>query len=259
MPQVGPDGKVDEGGTFYMFMVYLSEAGLYVPALVYSVLILRTINVTCDTKAAQYLVLQTQIVSSLFIMVCVAPCVTEKISSDTYWRGLAKFHDGTFLFNLVRLHIIFECGLIVYGIVAVVQTNYDLCSAILPETVSIYLAIHGSMLLIRALHHIAFPHYVRWYSDHNPLPDVADKERAVDADKKASDKETVASAKARLERIRAVADANFHIVQQAWRHRERLPKELKDPARSPTKNKKVVPLSPTSIVVRPRSGTADSL
>ena len=60
--------------------------------------------------------------------------------------------------------------------VAVVSTDYKLCSRILPERVALLLAFHHiGVLLLRSALHVFFPAYVAWYSNRHPLDPSSEK------------------------------------------------------------------------------------
>ena len=83
---VSSDGKLDDSGPFMMVWVYASEGGLYAPSLLYAYETLALPTVTCNSKESLDLVLQAQMFSSLVLMLMVAPCVVEKITSgEGYW------------------------------------------------------------------------------------------------------------------------------------------------------------------------------
>jgi len=154
------------------------------------------------------------------------------------------------LHSIVVAHILWEYGLLAYGLVAIASTNYSLCSALLPERVALMLSFHhGGVLALRVAHHVAFPAYVTYFSRMNPLPAMDEVARASDPDKAVNggvDDESVAE---RLEKVRRTVDHNFHAIQRAWTYRSKLPNLV-----DPLKKSQVAPASPaTSIVVRPRS------
>ena len=102
---------------------------------------------------------------SLFICIC-----AHVLFAD--FDGLAQFHELTQpLWWFVQVHILGECVLLFFGVLAFVSVNYDLCSAVLSRTMLSYIGIHSAVLLVRISHHILFPAYVRRYNLENPLPE----------------------------------------------------------------------------------------
>lgn len=86
--------------------------------------------------------------------------------------GLAQFHELTQpLWWFVQVHILGECALLFFGVVAFVSVNYDLCSAVLSRTMLSYVGIQSAVLLVRISHHMLFPAYVRRYNLENPIPE----------------------------------------------------------------------------------------
>mmetsp|Transcript_88749 Transcript_88749/g.177441 ORF Transcript_88749/g.177441 Transcript_88749/m.177441 type:complete len:257 (+) Transcript_88749:98-868(+) len=250
--------SIDNSGQLYMAKVFAAEVLVYLPSFSYSVAAFISMEgtVTCNTSEALELVLQVQILSSLFVMVAIGPCATERITSgESYWRGLAGFH-GSYLHWLLRVHIVFDLLILVYGALAVATVNPQLCSLKLPKAVSIVLYIQFVVLLYRISLHVLFPAYVAWYEGKNPLPDIPDPGRT-GFERAGDGLERDETATERLGRMRKLMDTNFHAIQTAWTHREKIG-NLK------STNKKVAP-SPSkddtphaTIVVRSRSPKAGS-
>jgi hypothetical protein len=159
-----------------MVKVFAAESLIFFPSFIYSALtfFLMSGAVTCNTSQALEFVLQAQFFSSLFVMVAEGPCVTEKITSgENYWQGLADFH-GSYLHWVLKVHIVFDILILVYGTLAVVTVDPELCSLILPEAVSVVLYIQFVVILYRVALHVVFPAYVAWYARKNPLDDIPD-------------------------------------------------------------------------------------
>lgn len=251
------NGKPDDGGGCSYTMVIITEALIFLPTCIYSAITYMRIagRVTCNTSAELELVLVLQFVSSLIIMACLAPCVVEKITScDDYFRGLAEFHNSH-LHKLVQFHILFDWFIIVYGIIAVITTNDELCSSILPRTVTKLLFLHGFTVSFRTLQHMVFPAIVHCYAKLHPMADIPDP-ALVKGGTMGNDE--VDEKERHAERVRKIVDYNFHVVQEAFVYRERLP-PLVDPnpplkvKNNKTNNKKLLKRESSTILVKPKS------
>lgn len=251
-----------------IILIAVTEGGIYLPSLALSTLTFLRFSfggITCNTKAALELYLLLMVLSSLFVVVFIAPCATEAISSGhTLAQGLAHFH-GSPTHRLMELHLLADFVLLVYGALAVLTTNSLLCSMRFPRAVAGLLLLQLGVLVFRTLEHVILPWCVNSYNRRHPLDEAPGSGRAGNHNRPSSFNGNDGDEyELNLERIRAIIDYNFHRIQQSYTYRERLPR-LREPSAAqqspPAKRghtKRTAVVTPTSIVVRPRSSASDS-